>query len=93
MNHAERLELLGALVRSGVSYYKSHDLEIRLGAEPARPGLSGLAAWLPEGPAGEPIPAAPADDAATEKLKDLIDTLKMDDASLVDKIFPAGAGL
>ena len=93
MNHQERLELLGALSRAGVSYYKSHDLEVRFGS-----GGSGLATVGPTQqptsqhplPAAAPIPIQ--DDAATEKLKGLIETLKMDDASLLDKIFPAGAG-
>ena len=100
MNHQERLELLNALLRAGVSFYRSHDLEIQFNRDkPApKPGLEG---WLPEPePSPAPIsnqtvtpPAPPENDAATEKLKELIGTLKMDDAALVDKIFPAGAGL
>lgn len=88
MNHQERLELLAALSRAGVSHYKSHDLEIRLGPIPK---TEGLAAWLSDKSIETPAPAV-QDDGATEKLKGLIDTLKMDDASLLDKIFPAGAG-
>ena len=91
MNHQERLELLGALSRAGVSYYKSHDLEVRFGS-----GGSGLGTVEPtQQPTSQhrlPAAAPIQDDAATEKLKGLIETLKMDDASLLDKIFPAGAG-
>jgi len=92
MNHQERIELLSALSRAGVSYYKSHDLEIRLGvmsqSVPLDPAQvqAGVASTPPE-----PIVAENAD--ATKKMTDLIETLKLDDVSLVDKIFPAGAGL
>ncbi len=90
MNHQERMELLGALSRLGVAHYKSHDLEINFGTQPRGPE-----AWRP---ADEPTPmvkppVVEQNDDSTEKLKGLIETLKMDDASLIDKIFPAGAGL
>jgi hypothetical protein len=85
MNHQERIELLNALSRAGVSYYKSHDLEMRFGAQTSQE------APKPKGGQDVLPPAEP--DQSTEKLKDLIETLKMDDAYLVDKIFPAGAGL
>lgn len=88
MNHQERLELLGALSRAGVTYYKSHDLEINFDRDKPAP-LKGLAAWLPE----VDKPAPNEAQVPPEKLNELIDTLKMDDAALLDKIFPAGAGL
>lgn len=88
MNHQERMELLAALSRFGVTHYKSHDLEIRLGPI-HKP--EDLVARLPDTPADSPAPES-QNDVATAKLKDLIDTLHLDHASLVDKIFPAGAG-
>lgn len=87
MNHQERMELLGALSRAGVAHYKSHDLEISFGAQVPTVDKQPLAAAKQE--LGQPDP----NPEATEKLKGLIDTLKLDDASLVDRIFPAGAGL
>lgn len=83
------MELLGALSRSGVVHYKSLDLEIKFGGHPVPSGE-------PPSPGVQTIAAHPApiqNDDATEKLKELIETMKMDDASLLDKIFPAGAGL
>jgi hypothetical protein len=89
MNHQERIELLNALSRAGVQFYKSHDLEIRLGGECQRE----THAPVPLSNQTVTPPAPHENDEATEKLKELIGTLKMDDAALVDKIFPAGAGL
>lgn len=83
------MELLAALSRLGISHYKSHDLEIRLGGECQRELVA------PEpliGPSPNP-PVPIQNEDATKKLTDLIETLKMNDESLVDKIFPAGAGL
>jgi hypothetical protein len=96
MNHHETIELLRELARSGVTHFKTHDMDVSfdlkapkvLPPTPAR--SSALADWVKEQEA--PIPEPVANEAATEKLKDLIETLKMDDASLLDKIFPAGAG-
>lgn len=86
MNHQERIELLSALSRAGVTHYKSHDLEIKIGAQ------SGCAVEAPKPELRQDAISPEQNDAATEKLKGLIETLTMDDASLVDKIFPAGAG-
>lgn len=92
MNHQERMELLGALSRAGVSHYKSLDLEIKFQSGQSREVLSPADAPTP----GVPIPPdykpTTENEGTAKKLSDLIDTLKMDDASLLDKIFPAGAG-
>lgn len=95
MNITETLALLKALKLSGATHFKSQDFEVSL--ETGSP--KGLAAWLPDSQTAsavsapiETASAVPQNDVATEKLKDLIETLKMDDATLLDKIFPAGAG-
>jgi hypothetical protein len=93
MNHQERMELLGALSRAGVNFYKSQDLEVHFERPKLQSEKSGLEAWLPEKSAEVPAVPIVQNDDATEKLKDLINTMKLDDASLLDKIFPAGAGL
>jgi hypothetical protein len=91
MNHQERMELLGALSRAGVTYYKSHDLELKFGADPVARELAPIDPPKPQLPS--PIqPPVQENVDATKKLTELIETLKMDDASLLDKMFPAGAG-
>ena len=86
MNHQERIELLQALAQVGVSHYKSHDLEIHFG----KPSIGALRA--PEN-ISAPSPQAPEESKeATEKLKELIESFKLNDDQLLDKIFPAGAG-
>jgi hypothetical protein len=87
MNAADTSQLLTLLKACGATHFKSQDFEVTFGA--SRP--SGTSAFhLPQEAPISPPPAANED--ATDKLKGLIDTLKMDDASLLDKIFPAGAG-
>lgn len=95
MNHQERIELLDALVRAGVSHYKSLDLEIKLGggdSSVVRAPVEITKQDNGHNPAAASNPPSSPNPDATEKLKSLISTLKMDDASLIDKIFPAGAG-
>ena len=89
MNHHETIALLAALKSAGVQHFRDGTTEITMAWS-----TSGPVAQMPPVPARDPAPppAPVVDDAATEKLKDLIETLKMDDASLLDKIFPAGAG-
>ena len=98
MSHAERIELIGALMRSGASYYKSHDFEIKFGGGDSSAGRAHVELAKQDNghnPAAAATSAPPSTENpdATKKLTDLIETLKRDDASLVDKIFPAGAGL
>lgn len=79
MNAVETLEIIKALHAAGASHFKSQDFEITIAA-------------------GKPIvieapkPPEPAVEDSTKKIKEMIDTLKMDDSQLLDKIFPAGAG-
>ena len=103
MNHQETLALLAALKSAGVSHFKSGDTDITLSATVAptapifqttgyasqtTPNYQGLQTQGYSASQSDPV----VNEAATEKIKDLIETLKMDDASLLDKIFPAGAG-
>ena len=92
MNHQETLALLSALKSAGVSHFKSGDTEISLSAVnvPIKSEMGQVDGKVsaPATPSIDPV----MNEAATEKIKDLIETLKMDDASLLDKIFPAGAG-
>lgn len=90
MNHQERIELLNALVRSGVKHFKSGDTEISFGSQsvvplPPQPGPSASGGVI----LSTPPESSPVD---KEKLEKLVDTFKMDDEALIDKIFPAGAG-
>lgn len=92
MNVQETLAILEALRLGGAIHFKSQDFEVSMG-----PGTmaSNPPTTVPE---SKPAPVAPVEGPpvqnvdATEKLKNLIDTLKMDDSQLLDKIFPAGAG-
>lgn len=88
MNLQETLALLRELRLSGATHFRSQDFEVSL--------QGGLSALIPEpliieGKTPESS-GSPKNEEATEKLKDLIETLKMDDQSILDKIFPNGAG-
>jgi hypothetical protein len=96
MNAQETLVLLEALRASGASHFKSQDFEVSFGKtiDPAATG-STPAPLLGKGPSASAPSAGsetPENKEATAKLKGLIETMKLDDASLIDKIFPAGAG-
>lgn len=80
MNVQETIALIEALKSAGVTHFKSSDCELTL-----IPGSVSLPIMK------APAPAATEDPQATAKLKELIETMKMDDASLLNKIFPAGA--
>lgn len=95
MNIQETLALLDALKSGGATHFKSQDFEVTFGKNSSDPG----AARSPSpqasgaGPSSNPGPAdSPENKEATEKIKGLIATMKLDDDSLLDKIFPAGAG-
>lgn len=95
MSHQERLELLNALVRASVKHYKSHDLEIQFGnvGEAAATPAPEIGAQARSLGASQPSPVDKVhNEAATQKAKELIETLKLDDESLINRIFPAGAG-
>ncbi len=99
MNITETLELLKALNAYGAKHFKSGDFEVTLGNVPRGtipevlpPDLGSKSAGDTAQPANPANPANIANPDATERLKDLIGSLKMNDAELFDKIFPAGAG-
>ncbi len=83
MNIQETLALIEALKSAGATHFKSSGCELTLSAGSVSLPVEKM-----------PQPSAPVQQNgdATEKLKGLIDTLKMDDGQLLDKIFPAGAG-
>jgi hypothetical protein len=93
MNLAETVELIKALKAAGATHFKSDDFEVT---------LSAYAPIMHQESSPQPIIPAPQstvspqvqtlNEDATKRAQDLIETLKMDDASLLDKIFPAGAG-
>lgn len=87
MNLVETLQIIAALREVGAISFKSKDFEISIGhgaMVPVRPSV------LPPSP--EHVPPSQPSPEDTEKLKDLINTMKLDDNQLFDKIFPAGAG-
>ena len=87
MNLQETVELLHALKASGAKYFKSSDMEVRLG-ENSEPEILTMKPREPIRPA----PIEPKyDPVATKQTEDLIDLLKMKDEELVNKIFPAGS--
>lgn len=104
MNLQETLEILRELKRVGASHFKSQYFEVTLSsgevprifsdpfisnAAPAPSVFTGQ--HQQSGPVADPAPIV-ENKEATEKLKNLVDTLKMNDMDLIDKIFPAGAG-
>lgn len=83
MNLAETLELIRGLKAAGATHFKSDDFEVTLNAYSPLPMMSEPV----------PMPEAPViNEEATDKLKELIETMKLNDEDLIDKIFPAGAG-
>ena len=99
MNLKETLELIAALKDAGATHFKSSDFEVSL--NPKRDSLEnshtqdrthtseneGRSVPLPL-PNLEPTKE---NVEATDKLKGLINTLKLNDTDLVDQIFPNGA--
>jgi hypothetical protein len=88
MNLEETLKLLQALKANGATHFKSSDFEVTLiGGLPVLevPAAQSLS------PAEAPVAPPPYDQEATEKVQELIDTLKLNDEALVNKIFPDGA--
>lgn len=89
MNVSETLQILTALKACGATHFKSQDFEITMDKTTQREQLP-IPPPMVEPAQVQPSPQENVD--ATEKLKGLIETLKMDDSSLIDKIFPLGAG-
>jgi hypothetical protein len=89
MNAAETSQLLSLLKACGATHFKSQDFEVTMGlSHPSDTRPTHLSQDLQQAPVSHPV----MNEDSTEKLKGLIDTLKMDDSQLLDKIFPAGAG-
>jgi hypothetical protein len=81
LNLHETIALLEALRVSGVTRFKSHDFEI---------DLSGKIEAIQSKPI-EPTPDPAKIAEANEKLKNLMNTIKMSPEELANKIFPDGA--
>lgn len=88
MNFSETSELIKILRSAGATHFKSQDFEVYMGINPPTPYVKPTEPSPPVDMSQDTV----ANKEATEKLKGLIDSLKMDDAQLLDKIFPAGAG-
>lgn len=94
MNAQETLTLLEALRASGATHFKSQDFEVSFGkyAHQATPLVGGSPHPLPETRYASDAGSPPVENKeATEKLKALIETVNLDDVSLLNKIFPNGA--
>jgi hypothetical protein len=91
MNLQETISLIQALKSAGVTKFKSLEHDIILDAIPIGPKQ--------DAPKNQPVPAGnqpivdnPVENKeATEKLKDLIGTLKLSDEELANHMFPDGA--
>lgn len=89
--------IAGDCIRLGIKRLKTVDIELELDLERGHTerGATNLPV-IPDSATFKPLPkygSTPAmDTEATEKLKGLIETLKMPDEQLLDTIFPAGAG-
>jgi len=91
MNFQETIELIKELRRSGADHFKSNDFEVTFRSMPIV--SRGTIAPEPAPVFTAPVVTPAVENVdATDKIKDLIETLKMDDSQLLDKIFPAGAG-
>ncbi len=87
MNLAETIALVEALKLAGVTKFKSAELDISFEAPTKHKKKAS-----PSAPEEKPSEESPLlNTEATEKLKDLISTLKMSDEELANQIFPDGA--
>lgn len=93
MNAQETLAILEALHSRGAIHFKSGDFEVSFGAAAVTKGkpltqdehISSAMQGYQDGSLYNP--------AATKRAEDLVDLLKSKDEALLDKIFPAGAGI
>ena len=88
MNINETLQLLEALRLCGAKHFKSADFEISMDAKAPVQSLAGAGGT--SAPAGNTHPTV-ENKEATKRAEDLIQTLKLKDEDLMNKIFPAGA--
>jgi hypothetical protein len=94
MGHRELMELVAALRANNVSKFTYRELTVMFSDTPSfvqvAPGQPVTFGTMPNAPI--PTPSAPiGNQAATERIQELIDTLKLKDDELVNKIFPEGA--
>lgn len=88
MNVEETIKLLQVLKSNGATYFKSSDFEVTLiGGQPVLEAPVGPSS----SPAEAPVEPSPIDQAATDKVVETIELLKMKDEDLANKIFPDGA--
>ncbi len=90
MNTQETLSLLEALRVSGATHFKSQDFEVTFGQAYDR-AIGSTQKKNPSDGNGPSAPPVVENKEATEKLKALVETMKLDDHSLLNKIFPNGA--
>jgi uncharacterized protein YaaN involved in tellurite resistance len=86
VNTQETIVLIQTLKEAGVVRFKSLEHDIEFGQSTKRQ-LKESPTQLKESPEG----LAVENKEATEKLKDLISTLKMSDEELANQLFPDGA--
>lgn len=86
MNITETIALIEALRASGVLKFKSSEHDIELSIFTTSPNIARTTPKLTD----EPINKE-AETVATEKLKNLINTINMSPEELANKIFPDGA--
>lgn len=83
MNFQETLALIEALKANGVTRFKSHNLEIDINPN--------FTVNLKKPDNKDSAPHSQTEVQATEKLKNLINTIHMSPEELANKIFPDGA--
>lgn len=100
MNTQETLSLLDALRAAGATHFKSQDFEVSFGQSHNERTARDITKEVERRIAGDSsgevhgacVASAPIENKeATEKLKALVETMKLDDVSLLNKIFPNGA--
>lgn len=95
LQHTERL--LSLLRSSGVEYFKSHDVEIRMGAVESPTSVAHAGPEPTPVPRGTSVKQENAGDIPAKEIKiphqlnQMISVLKMNDEQLVDQLFPEGS--
>lgn len=95
MIRAEILESLADVcARKGIRHLKTRDIELRIDLDHSvKPMISGQIACEPRASSIEASKAEPMQNPqSVEKINELINTLKLPDEELLNKIFPDGAG-
>jgi|SRR6185312_2713018 len=100
MNLKQTAKLIQLLKASGVTKFKSVDLELEFGNSPtstsgmrksiSKPSKSQAASAQPPSPAGAASSLTPKDLPIPHHMTEVRSLLKLNDNDLVDKIFPEG---